>query len=151
MSAETADGTLQLISVAILGQSWSIPIGAVREVLGAQAITPVPLAPPAVAGALNLRGRIVTLLDLRVPLGLEPTVAPERSMQVVVEHQGELYSLIIDGVGDSVSVAAREVEPAPRTMDPRWRGLTEGIVKTGDGLLLILSLDRLVESVSIAA
>jgi purine-binding chemotaxis protein CheW len=147
----TVETLIQLISVDVRGQSWGIPISAVREVLSAQSITPVPLAPPAVVGVLNLRGRIVTLLDLRVPLGLEPTAEPARAMQVVVEHEGELYSLIIDAVGESLSLDGGELEAPPKTMDCRWRDLTQGIVKNGDQLLLILSLDRLVQAVSVAA
>ena len=146
----SGSGQMQLITVDVRGQAWGIPIDAVREVLSAQSITPVPLAPPAVVGVLNLRGRIVTLLDLRVPLGMAPTDKPEEAMQVVVEHEGELYSLIIDAVGDSLSLDAVELEAPPKTMDSHWRGLTQGIVKNDGQLLLILSLDRLVQAVSVA-
>lgn len=141
---------IQLISVEVLGQSWGIPIGAVREVLSAQSITPVPLAPPAVVGVLNLRGRVVTLVDLRIPFGLEPTQDPAKAMQVVIEHEGELYSLIIDDVGESLNLLAGDLEAPPKTMDSRWRGLTQSIVKTDGNLLLVLSLDRLVQAVSAA-
>jgi purine-binding chemotaxis protein CheW len=139
---------LQLISVEVVGQSWGIPIAAVREVLGPQPLTPIPLAPPAVAGSLNLRGRIVTVLDLRATLGLGPTAQPEQATEIVIEQAGELYSLMIDGVGDALSFPATALEPPPQTMDSRWRGLTDGIVKLDGHLLLVLSLDRLLAAVA---
>ena len=146
--SDTGAGELQLISVEVMGQSWGIPIAAVREVLGPQSITPVPLAPPALAGSLNLRGRIVTVLDLRTPLGAAPTEAPEQAMEIVVEQGGELYSLLIDAVGESLSLPAAALEPPPQTMNSRWRGLTDGIVKMDGQLLLVLSLQRLVAAIA---
>lgn len=142
---------LQLISVEVVGQSWGIPIDAVREVLGPQPLTRIPLAPAAVAGSLNLRGRIVTVLDLRATLGLGPTVAPEQATEIVIEQDGELYSLMIDGVGDALTFPINAMEPPPQTMDSRWRGLTDGIVKLDGHLLLVLSLDRLLAAVATAA
>lgn len=142
---------LQLISVEVVGQSWGIPIAAVREVLGPQPLTRIPLAPAAVAGSLNLRGRIVTVLDLRATLGLGPTTAPEKATEIVIEQAGELYSLMIDAVGDALSFPATALEPPPQTMDARWRGLTDGIVKLDGHLLLVLSLDRLLAAVATAA
>jgi purine-binding chemotaxis protein CheW len=150
MTEIALDARSQSVSVVVAGQSWGIPIAKVREVLGPQAITPVPLAPPAVAGSLNLRGRIVTVLDLRTTLGLEPTAAPERATEVVVEHDGDLYSLLIDEIGDAMDLSAGSIETPPQTMDPRWRALATGIVKLDGRLLLMLDLDRLLGAVGTA-
>ncbi|MDO9714229.1 chemotaxis protein CheW [Paracraurococcus lichenis] len=150
MTETARDIRSQSVSVVVAGQSWGIPIAAVREVLGPQAITPVPLAPPAVAGSLNLRGRIVTVLDLRTALGLPPTVSPERATEVVVEQEGNLYSLLIDEIGDAMDLAAGTVEAPPQTMDARWRALATGIVKLDGRLLLLLDLDRLLGAVGTA-
>lgn len=147
MSEVAINTRSQSVSVVVAGQSWGIPIAAVREVLGPQGITPVPLAPPAVAGSLNLRGRIVTVLDLRVALGLGPTESPERATEVVVEHGGDLYSLLIDEIGDAMDLSAGTIEAPPQTMDPRWRALATGIVKLEGRLLLTLDLERLLGAV----
>jgi purine-binding chemotaxis protein CheW len=142
---------LQLVSVEVVGQSWGIPIAAVREVLGPQPLTPVPLAPPAVAGSLNLRGRIVTVLDLRATLGLGRTAEPEQATEIVIEQDGELYSLMIDKVGDALTFPMAALEAPPQTMDGRWRSLTDGIIKQDGSLLLVLALDRLLAAVATAA
>ena len=151
MSASRHAQALQLVSVEVVGQSWGIPIAAVREVLGPQSLTPVPLAPPAVAGFLNLRGRIVTVLDLRATLGLGRTEEPERATEIVIEQDGELYSLMIDGVGDALTFPASAMEQPPQIMDARWRGLTDGIIKLDGKLLLVLGLDRMLAAVATAA
>src|SRR4051812_34042909 len=78
------------LTLTVAGQLCGVPVLAVRDVLGAQAITRIPLAPQEVAGSLNLRGRIVTAIDLRRRLGL-PTRAGGGAMSVVVERDGELY------------------------------------------------------------
>lgn len=139
--------TLELVTMEISGQPFGIPVLHVRDVLGTQRITRVPLAPEAVAGSLNLRGRIVTALDMRVALGLGRTEAPEKSMHVVIDHGGEFYSLLIDRVGDVLMVETGAIEAAPSTLDPGWRAVSEGIVKLNETLLLVLNLDRLFANV----
>jgi purine-binding chemotaxis protein CheW len=149
VSTASASAHIQTVSVVVAGQNWGIPIAKVREVLGPQTITPVPLAPRAVAGSLNLRGRIVTVLDLRTTLGLPPTAEPAAASEVVVEHGGDLYSLLIDAVGDATALPAEAVEPPPQTLDAAWRALTSGIVKLDGQLLLVLDLDSLLRAVTV--
>src|SRR5215813_314004 len=84
------------VTMSIADQLFGIPVLKVQDVLGPQTITRVPLAPPEVAGSLNLRGRIVTAIDVRLRLGLEPRANQKPSMSVVVEHDGELYSVLVD-------------------------------------------------------
>src|ERR1041384_4868384 len=86
----------QYVSIVIADQLFGIPVLVVHDVLGPQRITRIPLAPPEVAGSLNLRGRIVTAIDVRLCLGLEKRPAEMRGMSVVVEHGSEFYSLIVD-------------------------------------------------------
>ncbi len=88
------------VTARIAGQRIGIPIAEVQDVLNKQKIHNIPLSPPAVVGALNLRGRIVTALDLRLCLNLEPCAAPESAMSIVVEYENELYSLLVDEIGD---------------------------------------------------
>lgn len=120
------------------GQLCGIPVLAVRDVLGPQAITRIPLAPPEVAGSLNLRGRIVTAIDLRRRLGVGS--APADSMSVVVEHQGELYSLLVDAVGEVLRLDAESRERNPPTLASEWRTLSAGIFRLSGELLVVLDV-----------
>ena len=88
------------LTASIAGQRIGIPIAEVQDVLNKQKIHKIPLSPPAIVGALNLRGRIVTALDLRLCLNLEPCAVPESAMSIVVEDENELYSLLVDEIGD---------------------------------------------------
>src|SRR5918911_2201202 len=83
-------GPRDFVSVTISGQLFGIPVLQVQDVLGPQRITPIPLAPREIAGSLNLRGRIVTAIDMRVRLGLAASAERDKRMSVVVEHGGEL-------------------------------------------------------------
>ena len=97
----------EFLTVIIAGQRFGIPILQVQDVLGEQAITNIPLAPPEVAGSLNLRGRIVTAIDVRKRLDIkqdDENNEPQKTMGVVVEHENELYNLIIDRVGDVLNL-----------------------------------------------
>ena len=127
-----------------LAEQWlGIPVMAVQEVLVAMRIASVPLAPDAIAGFLNLRGQIVTAVDLRTTLRM-PARPPEAEiMNVVVNHGGELFAFMVDEVGDVVSVDADAVAPPPPTLDPRWRAACLGIIRRDVGLLLVLNVEDL--------
>src|SRR5512139_1000055 len=86
------------VTMSIGDQMFGIPVLTVQDVLGPQNIARVPLAPPEVAGSLNLRGRIVTAIDVRPRLGLATREGGKAAMSVVVEYDGELYSLLVDSV-----------------------------------------------------
>jgi purine-binding chemotaxis protein CheW len=132
------------VTVVIEGQLFGIPVLQVRDVLGPQRITRVPLAPPEIAGSLNLRGRIVTAIDLRIRLGLPVTDAAGR-MSVVVDHGGELYSLMVDSVGEVLSLSEASFERNPATLDLRWREIAAGIYRLDGKLLIVLDVARLLE------
>ncbi len=120
----------------------SLPVLAVRDVLGVQAITRIPLAPPEVAGGLNLRGRIVTAIDLRRRLRLPPRAAGESAISVVVEQQGELYSLLADAVGEVVPLPRGSFAANPPTLNPLWREVWHGVHRQEDRLLVMLAVER---------
>jgi purine-binding chemotaxis protein CheW len=130
------------LTLTVAEQSCGVPVAAVRDVLGPQAITRIPLAPPEVAGSLNLRGRIVTAVDLRRRLGLPPRQVDNPVMSVVVEQEGELYSLLVDGVGDVMPLLEVEFTPNPPTLDPLWREASRGVYRQDGGLLILLDVER---------
>ena len=136
-------GNQEFVTMMIDDQWFGIPVLTVQDVLGNQSITRVPLAPSEVAGALNLRGRIVTAIDVRVRLGLPARGAGEEKMSVVVDHAGELYSLLIDSVGEVLRLASSSFERSPPTLDQRLREVSSGIYRLDDKLLVVLDVARL--------
>ena len=140
------------VTMTIADQLFGIPVLQVQDVLGPQRITKIPLAPSEVAGSLNLRGRIVTAIDVRLRLGLEPKPRTDHDMSIVVDHNGELYSLMVDSVGEVLSVSDREYERNPATLDPLWRDISVGIYRLDENLLVVLDVSRLLDfSTRIAA
>lgn len=134
---------LEYVTMTIGGQWFGIPVLSVQDVLGPQNIARIPLAPPEVAGSLNLRGRIVTAIDPRVRLGLPDREEGATVMSVVVEHDGELYSLLIDQVGEVLKLPFDRFEQNPASLDQRWRDISTGIYRLDDRLLIVIDIERL--------
>jgi purine-binding chemotaxis protein CheW len=141
VSAETQD----YVTMYIEGQLFGIPVLTVQDVLAPQKITRIPLAPPEVAGSLNLRGRIVTAIDVRKRLRLKARDEQAKTMSVVVDHGGELYSLMVDQVGEVLSLPAAAFERNPPTLDPLWRDFSAGIYRLDGKLLVVLDVSRLLD------
>src|SRR5579872_6303459 len=111
--ANQLDYANQYVSFFVDGQLLGIPVNAVQEVLNPQSIAPVPLARSEISGLLNLRGQIVTAVNLRRRLGLPDLEGTRQSINVVVRHQGESFSLLVDDVGDVINVSGDVLQPAP--------------------------------------
>ena len=137
------------LTVIIAEQRFGIPILQVQDVLGEQEVTKIPLAPTEVAGSLNLRGRVVTAINVRARLGLESSETEEGQMSVVVEHDQELYSLIIDRVGDVLTLKDSEFEKNPATLDSAWQEASLGIYRLEGELLVILDVPKLLNTENI--
>jgi purine-binding chemotaxis protein CheW len=138
-----ADGAETFLTLTVAGQLCGVPVLSVRDVLGPQSITRIPLAPPEVAGGLNLRGRIVTAIDLRRRLGLPDRPAGAAPpMSVVVDQAGELYSLLADAVGDVVPLPAAGFAPNPPTLSALWREVSRGVHRQEGALLVLLDVER---------
>ena len=139
---ESGDEGNLYLTVKIGVQPFGIPVLCVHDVLAAQKVTRVPLAPPEIAGALNLRGRIVTVIDVPKKLGLPDRGDSDPGMYVVIEHQGELYSLMVDNVGEVMSPPAQSFEQNPANMEPGWRDVSKGVYRLDGELLVLLDIDR---------
>lgn len=133
----------QILTIMVAGQAVGIPALRVHDVLGPQRIGRVPLAPPEVAGTLNLRGRVVTAIDLRLCLQLPPRPTDQAPMSVVVDPGGEPYALLVDQVGEVLTVSAATFEPSPATLPARWRERAVGVHRLDGQLLVLLDIDRL--------
>jgi len=142
--------TEDYVTMIIGGQSFGIPVLNVRDVLSPQIITRIPLAAPEIAGSLNLRGRIVTAINMRTRLGLPSEGFVEQAMAVVVEHDDEPFSLLVDEVGEVLSVPLRRRESVPATLDERWREVSQGIYRLDDRLLLVLSVTSVLGAICTA-
>ncbi len=114
----------------------------VQEVIRAQPMTHVPLAPPAVRGLINLRGQIVTAIDLRERFGLPPLPPTCPPMNVVVRTDDGAVSLLVDEIGDVLETEPEQYEKVPQTLSPEARSLIRGIYKLPQRLLLVLDTER---------
>lgn len=150
ISSLTAGDEEQLVTMTVDSQLFGIPILRVQDIVEPVQITPVPLASSAVAGVLNLRGRIVTVIDLRVCLGAEPKDLSERPMSVTVEHKGDLYTILVDSIGDVRSLPRRDLDKPPQTLDARMRKLCSGVFRLQDDLLAVLDVERVLDPATIA-
>lgn len=133
----------QLLTFMLSNQMFGVPVLQVNDVLGPQKITRAPLSPPSVAGVMNLRGRIVTAVDVRRCLGQPPRGEGQDNMSVVVDENGELFSLMIDSVGDVLHLSSDTYEGPPATLDPAWRSVSSGIHKLQDKILVVLDVGQL--------
>jgi len=142
-AAVNSDAANMMLTLTVAGQLCAVPVLTVRDVLGVQTITRIPLAPHEVAGSLNLRGRIVTAVDLRARLGLPLREPGQVAMSVVVDVGGELYSLLADQVGEVLSLDAEGTSPNPPTLEASWKEFSLGVHRQGEQLLVLLDVERL--------
>ena len=136
---------IEYVTVIIAGQLFGLPISQVQDVFIPDRLTRVPLASPEIAGVLNLRGRIVTAIDIRIRLRLPPRAEGKLAMSVVVDHGGELYSLLVDSVGEVLSLSAGAAERNPATLDPIWREVSAGIYRLDGTLLVVLDVAKILD------
>lgn len=139
------------VTFIVKHQLFGVPVLNVQDILSPDRIASIPLAPPEVKGSINLRGRIVTVIDVRVRLGLEKREESQTGMGVTVEHQNELYTLLVDSVGDVISLSTEYYENNPSTLDPLWREFANGVYRLDGRLMVVLDVSRLLEIRSRAA
>ena len=105
----------------------------------------MPLAPPEVAGVLNLRGRIVTAIDMRSRLDLGKRPDGQPVMAIGIEMKGESYGLLVDGVGEVLKLANSQCEAKPANLDGRLARVAAGVVRLEGQLMVVLDVDRLLD------
>jgi purine-binding chemotaxis protein CheW len=146
MSTEDTDSNLkEYVTAMIGGQLFGLPIRGVQDVFAPERVTRVPLAPPEIAGVLNLRGRIVTLIDMRDRLGLGRAGENATPMAIGVESRGESYGLLIDSIGEVLKLDDNAREPSPINLDPRLARVSAGVFRLEGQLLMMIDIDRVLD------
>jgi len=129
------------VTLYVNGQLFGLPVDRVQDILIPEKIAKIPLATGEIAGAINLRGKIVTVIDVRKRLGL-PNNENSKNMCATVELGNELYSLVVDDVGTVMEIEAAKIEPNVSTLDSNWRAMSQGVVRLEGELLIILDVDE---------
>ncbi|MEP7364680.1 MAG: chemotaxis protein CheW [Acidobacteriota bacterium] len=124
---------------------FGVEVVKVQEVLCAQQMTRVPLAPEVIRGLINLRGQIVTAVDMRRRLQLPPAPDGREPMNVVLRAEEGAVSLLVDDIGDVLEVPAADFEVPPPNLSPPQRHLIQGVYKLEDRLLLVLASERVLD------
>ena len=133
----------EFVTFEIGQHEFGLDVLEILDVFKPVRITHIPQARPEVFGVLNLRGRIVTVIDMHYKLGL-PIEKRDitKCMNIVVEHKGDHYALLVDKIGDVQTLSEKTFEESPTTMDEFWKDISKGVHKLNDSLLIILDIER---------
>jgi len=137
--------TRQFCTLHLAGHLFGVPVKRVQEVISYQPMTRVPLANPVIEGLINLRGQIVTAIDLRKRLEFPERDADQRAMNIVVQTGSGTVSLLVDAIGDVVEVEDTIYEAPPETLTGIAKQLILGVYKFEDQLLLELDIDQTID------
>src|ERR1700709_390165 len=136
--SQTTEGVVSEYVTAVIGGELSaLPISRVQDVFMPERLTRVPLSSGEIAGVLNLRGRIVTVVNMRARLGLPKNDDGRRPMAIGVDLRGESYGLLVDRIGEVLKLADDGCEDNPVNLDPRMARLARGIYRL-DGQLMVV-------------
>ena len=142
---QVAQTSGQLSTFFVAGMFFGVDVLDVQEVLRSQQMTPVPQSPDVIRGLINLRGQIVTAIDMRRRLGLPQRAGGQAPMNIVVRTLDGAVSLLVDEIGDVLDMDAATYERPPQNLDPAAKELIRGVYKLKDRLLLVLDEERTVD------
>jgi purine-binding chemotaxis protein CheW len=140
-----SDMLTEYVTVMLGEQLFGLPISRVQDVFMLERLTRVPLSQPEIAGVLNLRGRIVTAIDMRRRLGLPKREDGKKPMAIGIESKGESYGLLIDSVGEVLKLDENMREPNPVNLDTRLARVSAGVHRLEGQLLVVLDVDRVLD------
>jgi purine-binding chemotaxis protein CheW len=142
MSDILNENQMDYVTFRIAGQDFGLDVALVRDVFEPKMITRVPKARAEVFGVLNLRGRIVTVIDMRTRLGIGK-FDDAKAMCIVIDHGDQPYALMVDSIGDVMSMASNTFDDVPPTLDDCWANVARGVHRLPKkGMLVILSLEK---------
>jgi purine-binding chemotaxis protein CheW len=139
------DEIIEYVTATIGGHLFGLPISRVQDVFLPERVTRVPLAGAEIAGLLNLRGRIVTAIDLRRRLGLPESETARARMAIGIEYRGESYGLLIGTIGEVMKLYRSSREDNPVNLDARLAHVSAGMHRLEDNLLVVLDVDRVLD------
>ena len=139
---DSGDASTEYVTAMVGGQLFGMPIARVQDVFMPDRLTPVPLASADMAGIMNLRGRIVTVIDMRCRLGVPSQPNGKAPMAIGIECRGESYGLLIDEVGEVMRLPDSMLQANPVNFDPKLAQLSAGVFRLDSQLLVILNIDR---------
>src|SRR3954464_15629766 len=151
MTKKTQSGEgamVEYVTAMIGGQLFGRPISRVQDVFMPERLTRVTLSSREIAGVLNMRGRIVTVIDMRARPGLEKADDGKPPMAVGVDLRGESYGLMIDEIGEVLRLADENREENPVNLDPRMAKLAGGVHRLNGQLMVVLDVDRVLDMAS---
>ena len=134
---------LQLVSFTVGEELYAVDILNVQEINRMMALTKVPQSPEGIEGVINLRGRIIPVLDLRVQFGLNPSELDDNSRIIVVEVQKNTIGFIVDSVQQVLLIDPSIIEPTPRMTSSIDSSYVDGVAKLDEDLLILLNLNNL--------
>jgi purine-binding chemotaxis protein CheW len=140
-SKQKIEALLEVCSVRVGERLFGIPIRHILEIVGSARPQPIPLAPGFVGGLIHYRGDVLTTVRLRYLLDLPPLDGAQDIL--VLESAGGIFGLLVDSVGEVLTVSSVDFEPTPSILDERRRGLLAGAYKLKDSLLVMLDPERL--------
>ena len=142
------DAERQLVVFDLAGEIYGVNIETVREIIRMQAVTFVPDAPDFVEGVINLRGRVIPVIDLRRRFGLTVTEETNESRVLVVDSEGEDLGVIVDAVTEVQRIREDSIEPVSNLVSTEESEYIVGITKVEDQLIILLDLDRAIGNAS---
>ncbi|MFZ3308878.1 MAG: chemotaxis protein CheW [Xanthobacteraceae bacterium] len=142
---EISHDDIEYVTFTTAGQLFGLPIECVQDVFKPARMTRVPLAGPEIAGVLNLRGRIVTAINLNNRLDLESRADGNAPMAIGIESGGESFGLLVDTVGEVLKLSDGEREPNPVNLDRKLARISAGVFRLDGQLLVVLDVDRVLD------
>ncbi|MDX8406019.1 MAG: chemotaxis protein CheW [Mariprofundus sp.] len=141
---QTETGSSELLTCRV-GKQWlALPVRYVREVVTPMPCTKMPLSDAAVMGLINLRGRVITQLDVRRIVGLPERENDDFRIAIVETMSGESFGLAMDAVGEVIKLDVDAYEKTPRTLDKVWRDVSDGVLKRDEFVLVLINVDRFI-------
>jgi len=137
---------LHIVGFKVGRETYGVPITSLHEIVRVPEITAVPDAPEYMEGVINLRGKIVSVLDLRKRLGEKQVTSDRRNRILVVEHRGKLNGLIVDSASEVLKIPSSDVEPSPTELLEGGIKCVTGLGKYKGRLIVLLDMARLLES-----
>ena len=144
-NADVSEQFTEYVTVVIGDQLFGLPISRVQDVFVPERLTRVPLSSPEVAGILNLRGRIVTAIDMRCRLDLDKRKEGQPVMAIGIDLRNESYGLLVDAVGEVMKFPNSACEAKPANLEGRWGRVASGVIRLEGQLLVVLDVDRVLD------